>query len=54
MELHKAGGLYGKGTVFQLTPSGGGWTETVLYNFTGGPDGDQPIGGLAIDEAGDL
>jgi uncharacterized repeat protein (TIGR03803 family) len=50
----QAGGLYGKGTVFQLTPSGGGWTETVLYNFTGGPDGDQPIGGLAIDEAGNL
>ena len=48
------GGLYGKGTVFQLTPSGGGWTETVLYNFTGGPDGNNPIGGLAIDEAGNL
>jgi uncharacterized repeat protein (TIGR03803 family) len=48
------GGLYGKGTVFQLTPSGGAWTETVLYNFTGGSDGDQPIGGLAIDEAGNL
>jgi uncharacterized repeat protein (TIGR03803 family) len=48
------GGLYGKGTVFQLTPSGGAWSETVLYNFTGGPDGDQPIGGLAIDEAGNL
>ncbi len=48
------GGLYGKGTVFQLTPSGGGWTETVLYNFTGGPDGATPIGGLAIDEAGNL
>jgi uncharacterized repeat protein (TIGR03803 family) len=48
------GGLYGKGTVFQLTPSGGAWTETVLYNFTGGSDGDQPIGGLAIDSAGNL
>lgn len=48
------GGLYGQGTVFQLTPSGGAWSETVLYNFTGGSDGDQPIGGLAIDEAGNL
>jgi uncharacterized repeat protein (TIGR03803 family) len=48
------GGLYGKGTVFQLTPSGGAWTETVLYNFTGGADGYDPIGGLAIDEAGSL
>ena len=28
------GGLYGFGTVFQLAPkTGGGWTETVLYNF---------------------
>jgi len=28
------GGLYGQGTVFQLAPkTGGGWTETVLYNF---------------------
>jgi len=50
----QAGGLYGRGTVFQLTPSGGAWTETVLYNFTGGPDGATPIGGLAIDEAGNL
>jgi uncharacterized repeat protein (TIGR03803 family) len=50
----EAGGLYGKGTVFQLRPSGGAWTEAVLYNFTGGPDGDQPIGGLAIDEIGNL
>ena len=48
------GGLYGQGTVFQLTPSGGSWTETVLYNFTGGSDGFWPIGGLAIDEAGNL
>jgi uncharacterized repeat protein (TIGR03803 family) len=50
----QAGGLYGRGTVFQLTPSGGNWTETVLYNFTGEPDGELPIGGLAIDEAGNL
>jgi uncharacterized repeat protein (TIGR03803 family) len=30
------GGLYGSGTVFELSPpavSGGMWTETVLYNF---------------------
>ncbi|HKB99432.1 MAG TPA: choice-of-anchor tandem repeat GloVer-containing protein [Terriglobales bacterium] len=48
------GGLNGMGTVFQLTPTLSAWTETVLYNFTGGPDGDDPIGGLAIDEAGNL
>jgi hypothetical protein len=31
------GGTYGYGTVFELQPpaSGGTWTETVLYSFTG-------------------
>jgi uncharacterized repeat protein (TIGR03803 family) len=48
------GGTYGHGTVFQLTPSGTGWTETVLYSFTGGSDGDDPVGGLIIDDAGNL
>jgi len=35
----------GCGTVYSLTPpaeSGGAWTETVLYNFTGGSDGYSP------------
>jgi hypothetical protein len=33
-------GFYRCGIVFQLTPvAGGGWTETVLYKFTGGADG---------------
>src|SRR5260370_1073378 len=27
---------YGCGTVFKLSPGTGGWTETVLYTFTGG------------------
>jgi uncharacterized repeat protein (TIGR03803 family) len=36
------GGVYGQGTVFQLTPSNGGWTETIIYSFTGGSDGGQP------------
>ncbi len=31
-----AGGAYGHGTVYELTPSsGGGWTEKVIYSFTG-------------------
>lgn len=40
-----AGGGQGLGSVFSLTPPaspGGVWTETVLYNFTGGTDGSQP------------
>src|ERR1700733_2365969 len=48
------GGL-GCGTVFQLTPqSDGSWTETVLYSFLGGSDGYFPLGGLAMDTAGNL
>jgi uncharacterized repeat protein (TIGR03803 family) len=45
------GGLYGFGTVFSLTPPGAGetaWTETVLYNFTGGSDGEEPYGSLLM------
>jgi uncharacterized repeat protein (TIGR03803 family) len=33
------GGTHSQGAVFELTPpvkSGGAWTETVLYSFTGG------------------
>ena len=37
-----SGGAYGKGAVFELTPSSGGWTETILYSFTGGSDGGSP------------
>lgn len=45
------GGTYGWGTVFKLNPSG---NETVLYSFTGGNDGMQPIGGLVMDAANNL
>jgi uncharacterized repeat protein (TIGR03803 family) len=60
--LDKAGNLYGvatssshrNGFVFELTPSGNSWTETILYNFTGGDDGASPFGGLIFDSAGNL
>jgi len=42
------------GTVFELSPSGGGWVEKVLYKFTGSSDGAYPGGNLALDAAGDL
>src|SRR5579871_1454564 len=47
----------GCGTVFELSPpssSGGQWTETILYNFQGGSDGDLPGGGLTADAKGNL
>ena len=40
------GGTYGFGTVFELSPSVGGWSETVLYSFTGGSDGGNPNGAV--------
>lgn len=48
------GGAYGNGNVFELTNSGGVWTETVLYSFTGLADGGRPFGSLVFDSAGNL
>ena len=36
------GGANNWGTVFEFSPAGSGWTETVLYNFTNGADGRTP------------
>jgi uncharacterized repeat protein (TIGR03803 family) len=41
----------GCGVVFKLSPTR---IETVLYSFTGGPDGQDPYGGLTTDAAGNL
>jgi uncharacterized repeat protein (TIGR03803 family) len=58
-----AGNLYGTtveggtgpfgagGVVFKLAPSGGGWTESVIYSFTGT---DHPYAGVVVDTAGNL
>src|ERR1700692_4135003 len=60
-----AGNLYGTtafggssdaGIVFELTnpEAPAGWTESILYNFSGGSDGSQPYSGLIFDSAGNL
>jgi uncharacterized repeat protein (TIGR03803 family) len=56
-----AGNLYGTtqfggtvggfGTIFRLDPSG---NETVLYSFSGTPDGEDPYAGLTADSSGNL
>jgi uncharacterized repeat protein (TIGR03803 family) len=54
--------LYGDGgTVFELTPNGSGYTETVLYSFCAQSsgsiacaDGSPPRGGLIQDASGNL
>ncbi|HEX7423995.1 MAG TPA: choice-of-anchor tandem repeat GloVer-containing protein [Terriglobales bacterium] len=57
------GNLYGvaawgetnEGTIFQLTPSQGGWTFKNLHEFAlDDTEGAGPIGGLVMDEAGNL
>ena len=45
------GGAYASGTVFQVTPAG---IHTVLYSFTGGPDGGEPYKGVTLDAQGNL
>jgi uncharacterized repeat protein (TIGR03803 family) len=49
-----AGGAYGGGVLFKLTPKG---KETVLHSFcahTNCTDGAQPVAGLIIDQSGNL
>ena len=60
----QAGNLYGttpiggtgnSGTVFEMTPgSGGTWTITTLYSFSGGNDGAEPYSPVILDSAGNL
>ncbi|MBV8344721.1 MAG: hypothetical protein JO190_06980 [Candidatus Eremiobacteraeota bacterium] len=59
----KSGALYGltfgggpayNGTAFKLTPSGGAYSESVIYFFRGGTDGSNPNGALTNDAAGNL
>ncbi len=65
--LDAAGNLYGTtfyggsgscnggcGVVFELSPSSGGWTENILYSFTGASDGASPEAGVILDSAGNL
>ncbi len=47
------GGM-GCGTVFQLVPSQSGWTENVLYDFQTGGYGQNPVGGLIMDQSSNL
>jgi uncharacterized repeat protein (TIGR03803 family) len=48
------GGSHNAGTVFKLTSSGSGWTESLLYTFQGLTDGNEPVTGLVFDSQGNL
>jgi hypothetical protein len=53
-----ATGVNGVGTVFELSPPGGGggsWSESVLWNFqNNGTDGFSPVAGVVVDPNGNL
>jgi uncharacterized repeat protein (TIGR03803 family) len=62
LTMDAAGSLYGTtstygpnggGTVFELSPTSGGWNFNIIYALSGG-SGDGPAGALLIDSAGNL
>jgi len=53
----QSGGAHSSGAVYELTPPvapGNPWAETVIYSFTGGPDGGAPASGVVSDAKGTL
>ena len=48
------GGAYDYGSVFKLSPSGGGWTYTSLHDFTCCSDGVDPRSNVVVDANGNL
>lgn len=52
-----SGGAFNCGTIYALAPpavTGGAWTETLLYTFTGGADGGMPLASPVIGKGGIL
>ena len=49
-----AGGAFGGGTVYELSPSGSGWTKRTLHSFQQQQDGGNPYAGVILDPAGNL
>ncbi len=49
-----AGGANGYGTVYELSPSASGLSETTLYDFTNESDGGAPTSNVVMDRAGNI
>jgi uncharacterized repeat protein (TIGR03803 family) len=49
-----AGGSSGNGTVYELSPSGSGWTQKTLHSFQRQQDGASPYAGVIFDGSGNL
>jgi uncharacterized repeat protein (TIGR03803 family) len=63
LTFDQAGNIYGTtinggsadwGVVYSLTRSGGGWTQSLLYQAGHDGDGQYPWGGIAFDSSGNL
>lgn len=52
--LLQNGGASNVGQLFKLTPSGGNWLYTDLYDFTGGTDGAVPLDSVVVDSSGNI
>lgn len=49
------GGVFGVGTVFELSQSEGVWHEATLHSFNNAPsDGQQPESGVVLDKQGNI
>ncbi len=48
------GGNDGNGVIYELTPSGDNWTETVLYSPQNSGGGTLALGGIVFDASGDI
>lgn len=42
------------GVIYKLVPSGGGWTQNIVYQPQGNGDGASPMGGVVLDQSGNL
>ena len=51
--VFQRGGPVGPGAVYELTNSGSGWTEQIVWGFTAGSDGQEPVS-VILDPAGNL
>jgi uncharacterized repeat protein (TIGR03803 family) len=49
-----ADGMHNDGSVFELSPSNGGWVYTGLHDFTGGNDGQGPASSVVLDANGNI
>jgi uncharacterized repeat protein (TIGR03803 family) len=48
------GGNSGSGVLYEISPTTGGWSESVVYSFSDGADGGFPSTPVTFDAKGNL